>query len=140
MDDINFEELKGNYKVAHLVGHFERLLREEEEIRTMLTDDDSSDVSLHEMAKIELASVESQKDDIKKQIQDILESEKEEEEFPNEIILEIRAGAGGDEASLFAYELSEMYSRYAEKRGWSVRTIAESKTDLGGYKEVSLEI
>ncbi|MEN9582219.1 MAG: peptide chain release factor 1, peptide chain release factor 1 [Candidatus Parcubacteria bacterium] len=143
MDDLNLEELKGNYKVTHLVGHFERLLREEEELRTMLTTDagtDSTDASLHEMAKEELASLQTQKNDVKKQILEILESEKEEEEFPNEIIMEVRAGAGGDEASLFAYELAEMYSRYAEKRGWNVKAIAESKNDVGGYKEVALEI
>lgn len=144
MDDLNLEELKSNYKTTHLVGHFERLLREEEEIRTMLTNDNADasagDSSLHDMAKEELASIESQKEDVKKQIQAILESEKEEEEFPNEVIMEIRAGAGGDEASLFAYELSEMYSRYAEARGWTTKIIEESKNDIGGYKEVSIEI
>ncbi|HRH31460.1 MAG TPA: PCRF domain-containing protein, partial [Candidatus Paceibacterota bacterium] len=144
MDDLNLEELKSNYKVAHLIGHFERLLQQEEEIRTMLTNDnpegEPTDASLHEMAKEELASLESQKSDVKKQIQEILESEKEEEEFPNEVIMEIRAGAGGDEASLFAYELSEMYSRYAEVRGWTTKIIQESKNDIGGYKEVSIEI
>jgi peptide chain release factor 1 len=137
MDELNLEELKSNYKVSHLVGYLERLLKEEEEIRTMLTSDDGS---LHDMAKDELLSIESQKADVKKQIQEILESEKEEEEFPNEIIMEIRAGAGGDEASLFAFELSEMYSRYAEKRGWTTKIIEESKNDIGGYKEVSIEI
>lgn len=136
MEDLDIEELKSNYKVSHLVGHFERLLREEEEIRTMLSGDDS----IHEMAKEELESLNNQKSEVKKQIQEILESEKEEEEFPNEIILEVRAGAGGDEASLFAYELSEMYSRFAEKQNWTVKTVSESKNDIGGYKEVSLEI
>lgn len=144
MDDLNLEELKSNYKVAHLIGHFERLLQQEEEIRTMLTNDnpegEPADASLHEMAKEELASLESQKSDVKKQIQEILDSEKEEEEFPNEVIMEIRAGAGGDEASLFAYELAEMYSRYAEVRGWTTKIIQESKNDIGGYKEVSTEI
>ncbi len=143
MDNLNLEELKTNYKVTHLVGHYERLLQEEEEVRNMLTNDageNSSDSSLHDMAKEELASIQSQKDEVKKQIEAILESEKEEEEFPNEIIMELRAGAGGDEASLFAYELSEMYSRFAERRGWTTRTIAESKNDVGGYKEVSIEI
>lgn len=144
MDELNLEELKSNYKVSHLVGYLERLLKEEEEIRTMLTNDnpagEAADASLHEMAKDELASIESQKADVKKQIQEILESEKEEEEFPNEIIMEIRAGAGGDEASLFAFELCEMYSRYAEKRGWTTKIIEESKNDIGGYKEVSVEI
>ncbi len=136
IDDLNIEELKSNYKVSHLVGHFEKLLQQEEEIRNMLLGDDS----LHDLAKEELSSLQSQKAEVKKQIESIMESEKEEEEFPNEIILEIRAGAGGDEASLFAFELSEMYTRFFEKRGFSARTIAESKNEVGGYKEVSIEV
>ncbi len=64
----------------------------------------------------------------------ILEAEKKEEEFPNEVVLEVRAGAGGEEAAIFAEELAHMYRAYAEAQGWLVRTLAESKTDLGGYK------
>ena len=55
--------------------------------------------------------------DIEKQIKEILEKEKEEEKFPNELILELRAGAGGDEASLFAAELANMYQIFSEKKG-----------------------
>lgn len=54
----------------------------------------------------------------------------------NSIILEIRAGAGGKEASLFASDLAQMYTKYAEKQNWQVSIIDESKDDLGGYKEV----
>ena len=85
MDDLNLEELKSNYKVSHMVGHLERLLREEEEIRTMMGGDDA----LHDIAKEELSSLEGQKGEVIKQIRDILEGEKAEEEFPNEIVLEI---------------------------------------------------
>ncbi len=143
MEGLNIDELKSNYKVSHLVGHFEKLLQEEEGIRNILTNDagsDSEDASLYNMAKDELASLQSQKEDVEKQIRAILESEKEEEEFPNEIIMEIRAGAGGDEASLFAFELAEMYSRFAEKRHWTTKIIEESKNEIGGYKEVFIEI
>ena len=59
---------------------------------------------------------------------------------PTGIILEIRAGAGGQEASLFAANLADMYSKYATKKGWRVLIISESKSDTGGYKEVVLEI
>lgn len=58
----------------------------------------------------------------------------------NAAILEIRAGAGGDEAALFAAELFRMYKFYAEKQGWQLALIDESKTDVGGYKEVIAEI
>jgi peptide chain release factor 1 len=57
-----------------------------------------------------------------------------------DVILEIRAGAGGDEAALFARILFAMYSRYAERRGWTVHLVSESHSDLGGYKEIVVEI
>ena len=56
------------------------------------------------------------------------------------VIVEIRAGAGGDEASLFAGELMRMYTRYAEKNGWKTELISASRNDVGGFKEVSLNI
>ena len=62
------------------------------------------------------------------------------ENLPDELIMEIRAGAGGNEASLFARELFTMYSRYAEKKGWETMLISEAKSDLGGYKEVIFAI
>ena len=61
-------------------------------------------------------------------------------EFPNELVLEVRAGAGGDEAALFAYQLAEMYQRYAEKRGWTVTLQYAHRNDVGGYKEAAFEI
>jgi len=56
------------------------------------------------------------------------------------IIVEIRAGAGGDEAALFAGSLFRMYSRFAERRGWQARLISSNKTDLGGFKEIIFSI
>ena len=93
-----------------------------------------------EMAKEELASLENTKKIIGDQIKAILESEKAEEEFPNEILLEVRAGAGGDEASLFAAELAGMYIGYANQMGWGVKRLSESESDVGGYKEAVFEI
>jgi len=59
---------------------------------------------------------------------------------PRSIILEIRAGAGGQEASLFASDLANMYTKYANKNGWKTVFIDSSPSDLGGYKEVVMEI
>lgn len=59
---------------------------------------------------------------------------------PKTVVIEIRAGAGGQEASLFASELAEMYTRYAAKQNWKTIIIDESKSELGGYKEVIFEI
>ena len=74
------------------------------------------------------------------QMDEILKVEEGSDEFPNEVVLEVRAGVGGEEAALFAEELAEMYRAYAASKGWSVRMLNESKTDLGGYKEASFEI
>ncbi len=70
----------------------------------------------------------------------ILAAEEGSEEFPNEAVLEVRAGVGGEEAALFAGELANMYKGYAATMGWHVRLISESKTDLGGYKEAVFEL
>ncbi len=64
----------------------------------------------------------------------------ETEEFPNEIILEVRAGAGGEEAALFAKELADMYILYAGLKNWGAKTLYASGSSLGGYKEAAIEI
>ena len=74
------------------------------------------------------------------QMDEILKAEEGNDEFPNEVILEVRAGVGGEEAALFARELAQMYLAYAQKRGWAARTLSESKSDLGGCKEAVFEL
>ena len=132
----NLEELKKNYKTKFIAEQYEHLLAEENKVKEML----AGDPEMREMAEEELEVIKEQKEGIERQIKDIVASEKEEEEFPNEIVLEVRAGAGGDEASLFAFQLAEMYERYADKKGWNWKILEESKSDVGGYKEASLEM
>jgi len=134
--NLNLEELKKNHNTSYLAGEIERLNREEKEVREMLDSDDS----LHELAGKELKYLQEQREALESQIQDILDKEKEEEEFPNEAVLEVRAGAGGDEASLFAWELAHMYERYSEINKWDWRVNYESKSDVAGFKEASFEI
>jgi protein subunit release factor A len=133
---LDIEELKKDHNTNYLATSLEKILREEAEVREML----DSDESLHELASKELQTIQEERERIEKQIQDILDKEKEKEEFPNEIVLEVRAGAGGDEASLFAWELAHMYERYADTQGWQWYVNYESKSDLSGYKEASFEI
>jgi peptide chain release factor 1 len=132
----NIEELKKNHKTSYLATQYEHLCREEDKVTAMINEDES----MRELADEELQNIKFQKEGIEKQVEEILKSEKEEEEFPNEIILEVRAGAGGDEASLFAWELARMYERYAEQKGWSWKTLDESENNVGGYKEASFEV
>lgn len=133
---LDIDELKKDHRTSYLAGNLERLMRQEAEVREMLASDDS----LHDLAGEELKTIQVEREAVEKQLEDILAKDKEEEEFPNEIVLEVRAGAGGDEASLFAWELAHMYEKFAEMRGWNWKTNYESKSDQGGYKEASFEI
>jgi len=135
-DGINIEELKKNHKTQFLAGELARLQKEEDENIKL----SESEPTMAELAKEELENIISQKNGVIKQIRGIIEAEKKEEEFPNEIILEIRAGAGGDEASLFAKQISEMYEKYGDTKDWSFKKIYVSENEVGGYKEASFEI
>ena len=57
-----------------------------------------------------------------------------------DVIIEVKAGAGGDESALFAGDLVRMYQRYAEKRGWKIEIIDSTESDLGGYKDISMAV
>lgn len=133
---MDLSPYKSNPKTAFLAGMFEKLLKEEEDVRAMA----ASDPAMKDMAEHDLASIEEQKKSLKEQMDAIISADSAEEERPNEIVLEVRAGAGGDEAALFAAELLDMYKRYAESRGWGAKILEQSMNDLGGYKEASLEI
>ena len=89
---------------------------------------------------VETMQDEEQKRLLMAEMDKILAAEEEDEEFPNEVVLEVRAGAGGEEAALFAEQLAAMYRAYAAQKNWNMRTLYESKTDLGGYKEAAFEI
>ncbi len=133
---FNIDELKKNHKTNYLAGILEGLEKEKKEVEEMLL----KDASLSEMVESEVKIIEGKIKEVEKQIEDILEKDKIEDESPNEIVLEVRAGAGGDEASLFAWELAHMYERFSEMKKWQWKTNYESKNDLGGYKEASFEI
>jgi peptide chain release factor 1 len=132
---MDTSKYKDNQKTAFLAGEYERLEGKAEETREL-----ANDPSMKELALTELADITAQQDALVTQMDDILKQDEEEERFPNEIILEVRAGAGGDEAALFAADLANMYRGYAETQGWGVRTLADSISALGGYKEASFEI
>ena len=133
---MNLDIYKTNPKTSFLAGMYEKLVKDEAEVRAMI----EKDPSLAEMVELDLVSILDQQKSLLAQMDEILEGDKQEEEKPNEVVLEVRAGAGGDEAALFAAELLDMYKRYAETKGWSTKITEESKNDLGGYKEASMEI
>jgi peptide chain release factor 1 len=136
MTPEELQEYKENPKTKYYAEELERLLEKEKENEELA----SSDPDMASLAEEDNKQIIEQKEDLLSQIKNILKAEQEEEDFPNEIILEVRAGAGGDEASLFASQLAEMYQRYSEKRGWQFKTLNVSESSAGGYKEGSFEI
>jgi len=130
---MDLAKYKDNQKTAFLAVELERLLAEEVELNAMGGD-------LAALAEDDLKRVAAQKEAIVAEMDKILDRDKAEEELPNEAILEVRAGVGGQEAALFAEELANMYRAYAAEHGWGVKVLHEAKTDLGGYKEASFEV
>ncbi len=109
-----------------------RSLREQMEENTLLLED--SDADIRAMAQEEIALAKERMPEIEHQLKILLLPTDPLDE--KNTILEIRAGTGGDEASLFAADLFRMYTRYAEVKGWKVEVMSESPSDTGGYKEV----
>jgi peptide chain release factor 1 len=134
-----FSQLSKEYrsleKVVNAYSQYKRLLSDIEFNREALMGDDEE---LRELAKMETAALEVQKETLEKQVRNML-IPKDPQDDKN-AILEIRAGTGGDEASLFAGDLLRMYMRYCEGKGWKVALLNENEGTMGGYKEVQLEV
>ncbi len=96
--------------------------------------DKSADEELREMAKMEISELEENIAKLQEEIKIMLLPKDPNDE--KNVIVEIRAGAGGDEAGLFAAVLFRMYTRYAERRNWKVELMSVNETGVGGYKEV----
>ncbi|MET6999640.1 peptide chain release factor 1 [Chitinophaga defluvii] len=99
---------------------------------------DSGDEEMRELAKEETETLQLQKEEQEANIRNLL-IPKDPQDDKN-AILEIRAGTGGDEASLFAGDLLRMYLRYCENKGWSINIMNENAGSSGGYKEVVVEV
>ena len=102
-----------------------------QEARSLLETDDAD---MRELARADLAELEPRLEQLEREIKALLVPKDPRDE--RNVIMEIRAGAGGDEAALFAADLFRIYSRYAEKRNWTVEILSENETGIGGYKEI----
>ncbi|GAP15212.1 bacterial peptide chain release factor 1 [Longilinea arvoryzae] len=114
---------------------YKTLLKQVEEARDLLNSDDAE---LHELATAELQEIEPQVVQLEKDLKALLVP-KDPRDHRN-VIFEIRAGTGGDEAALFAADLFRMYSHYAERRNWKVEILSQSEIGLGGFKEIVFNI
>ena len=138
-DNKRFSQLSKEYrsleKIVVASNQYRRLLSDLDFNREALMGDDDE---LRELAKMETADLEAQKEELEKQIRNMLIPKDPQDE--KNAILEIRAGTGGDEASLFAGDLLRMYIRFCENKGWKTAVLNENEGTMGGYKEVQLEV
>ena len=137
--EYNEEELSAlreNHKTQFLASQFDELARKHAAALAMAL----ADPDMAELVAEEAAELAQQQATLFEEMRRIAEVAKVEDELPYGVMLEVRAGAGGDEAALFAYELAQMYLAYATAQGWLFVTDDEAKSASGGYKEASFEI
>jgi len=130
------QERAGIESLVTKYREYKTTARSLEETRTML--DDGLDEEMAALAKQEIANLESRRDDLLQEMKLALLPKDANDK--RDIIMEIRAGAGGDEAGLFASDLFRMYGRYAQSRGWNADIINANESGIGGFKEIIFEI
>src|SRR5688572_9384592 len=129
------KEYRSLEKVVNARNAYVKLLGDIEFNKEVLNGDDPE---MRELAKQELPDLEERKEALEKELRNMLIPKDPYDE--KNAILEIRAGTGGDEASLFAGDLVRMYLKYCEQKGWKTALLSESEGSVGGYKEVQMEV
>jgi peptide chain release factor 1 len=132
---INPSDYSDDPRVSYLVSEWGRLSQAEKDALELA----EVDPNMAGLVEGEIAEIAAQKEALMAQIEGIVGKD-DEREWPNEIVLEVRAGVGGEEAALFAEELALMYTKYAQTKGWSVKKLEDSRATGGGVKEASFEI
>ena len=138
-DNKRFGQMSKEYrsleKIVVAYNDYKRLLDDVDFYREALMGDDEE---LRELAKHETVGLDKQKEEMEAEIRKLLIPKDPQDE--KNAILEIRAGTGGDEASLFAGDLLNMYLRYCTGRGWKTAILTDNEGTVGGYKEVQVEV
>lgn len=126
-------------EISSVISNFDSLKRLEKELHELETQDKTeTDITLRQVISEEILTNQEKIKDLEQSISEFLQPKNPLD--AKNIIMEIRAGTGGDEAALFAAELFRLYSRYAERQGWRSTLISTNRSELGGYKEVVFEI
>ena len=140
MDQKRYAQLMKEYKdlgdVVKKGEEYQTLTNNIEEAKEILAD--GSDAEMNEMAKMEIDEANVRIPQLEDEIK-VLLIPKDPEDSKNAVV-ELRAGAGGDEASIFAGDLFRMYSKYCESKGWKVSTVDYSEGTNGGFKEIQFEV
>lgn len=140
----NQEEYKKLMREAKTLTPIVEKFREYKKANSDLTEakemlaDSSLDKEFRDMASEEAAEAQKKTEELKEELK-VLLLPKDPNDYKN-VIVEVRGGAGGEEAALFAGSLFRMYSMYAERKGWKTEIMNENPTELGGYKEISFMI
>ncbi len=129
------KEYRSLEKIVDSYKNYQKILEDVDFYKEALN---GSDEEMREMAKQELPEVEEKKIKMEEQIRQMLIPKDPQDE--KNAIIEIRAGTGGDEASLFAGDLTRMYLKYCEKKGWKTSILSENEGAVGGYKEIQIEV
>ena len=134
---MELDDFRQNPKTAYLVAEYDRLEQQIAEVLSLA----GGDAELAELSASEVESLRQQQKVLQEQME-MITAAGAPVSGSNEtgIIMEFRAGAGGDESALFARDLAEMYERYAATRGWQWHPLDVAQNDLGGYKEASFEV
>ncbi len=119
--------------VVRKAGEWRKVARELEDARRM-SQDPATDAELREMAAAEAAALSGREEALRAELRRLMAPRDPNDE--RDVILEIRAGAGGDEASLFSQDLFRMYARFVEHKGWKMEVLDTSLSPVGGIKEV----
>lgn len=117
--------------VVAAITRYQKLIAEIDDLKSIIG---GGDEEMKELAEAELAELEEKLPDVQKELEIMLLPKDEADDM--NVILEVRAGTGGDEAALFAGDLFRMYCRHAELNGYKVEILSTSDGDIGGYKEV----
>jgi peptide chain release factor 1 len=140
-DPAQFGKLMKEYKsvepIAAAYRKYQKTFDDEQDALSAL-EDASSDRELHELAEEELNTARTQREELAGELK-ILLLPKDPNDDRN-VIVEIRGGAGGEEAALFSAVLYRMYSMYAQRKGWQTEILNTNETELGGFKEISFMI
>lgn len=132
-------ELSYYSELAHLTSSLQKSIQDLKDANFI--SENETDLELKEMASEEISSLEEKITNLDEEIKRVMIAREFADEDDNRsAILEIRAGAGGDEAALFAADLFRMYKNFSTKKGWNIQIIEESLTEGGGYKEVVAKI
>ncbi len=139
--DLSAEEhqkyVRRTKELSPIVAKFEeyrKVERESKEAKEILKENEEGD--LFELATEELSELKKKLHQIGKELEHLLSASKKKSGQPRGAIVEIRAGAGGQEAGLFARDLFQMYSRYAERKGWKMELMDSHRSEMGGFKGI----